>query len=51
MTINVGDAVDLFSMLFNLSIWAVGFIMVAYMLAILRILGQKVKEIRLGAKR
>jgi len=48
--LDVGSAVDLFMNLFTLSIWAAGFIMVAYMLSILKVVGQTVKKIRFGRR-
>jgi len=47
MALNINEAVDLFMTLFNLSIWAVGFIAVAYVLGIMRLLASRVKQLRL----
>lgn len=47
MVLNVDDAVALFRTMFDLSIWAVGLIAIMYMLAVVRVLGQRFKNIKL----
>lgn len=51
MALEIGEAVSLFSTLFQLSMWAVGFIAIAYMLATLRVFGQRVRQIKLFRRR
>ena len=51
MSLDVNEAINLFGTLFELSLWAVGFIAVAYMLAVLRVFGQRVKQIKLTRRR
>jgi hypothetical protein len=46
MALDVNEAVNLFSTLFMISIWACGFIAITYMLSVLRLVGQNVKKIR-----
>lgn len=47
----IDDAVALFSLMFQLSIWAVGFIMIAYFLAIVKVLLDWTKKIRFGSRK
>lgn len=49
--LNVGDAIDLFFALFDIAIWAVGFLSLAYLLKIVRVLGSRFKKIDLHGRR
>ena len=45
MSLSIEDAMSLFGTLFNISIWAAGFICVAYVLAVVAVMGQRMKQI------
>lgn len=47
----INDALALFSLMFQLSIWAVGFIMIAYFLAIVKVMLGWVKKFKMNVRR
>lgn len=44
-TLEIGPAMDLFGTMFQLALWASGFIAIAYVLAVVRVFAQKVKQL------